>query len=212
MLYLRGYPGSPFTDEARALLTQLLEGELSAPNADDDAAPQVSSVEEAMIARAQASGEIGDYAAYLDRFPEGVFAELARSEIATKSASDPDADDGADVAVAAPNTQPTEETATLPDTNFGYETPLISALPEVRGLSLADLIEGSPLHAPIEGLPDELWKGQSCSNCHAWTREALCDQANVYRGDTDGTFLEKLHPYGGGFKAAMRTWATNDCQ
>ncbi|MEL6570879.1 MAG: caspase family protein [Pseudomonadota bacterium] len=212
MLYLRGYPESPFTAEARTMLTQLLESELHVSEQDDTAAPQMSSVEEAMIARAQASGDVGDYAAYLERFPQGVFAELARSEIATQAASEPESAENIDASDVAPEQALTAEVVAKPDAEIGFATPLVSELPTFKGLSIANLIEGSPIYAPIDGLPEELWKGQSCSNCHAWTRDALCDQGNVYRSDTAAAYLQKLHPYGGGFKTALRNWSDNDCQ
>lgn len=212
MLYMRGYPSSPFADEARALLTEILESELSTPSQTENPAPIVSPNEEAMIARAQASGAVSDYEAYLAQFPDGVFAELARSEIATKAARDPIADDDVEVAAAAPDPQPAQGVAPPPASDVAFETPLVSELPDLNGLSIADLIEGAPLHAPIEGLPEALWKDQTCSNCHDWTREALCDQATVYRDSDILRTSRVLHPYGGDFKGALRDWAGNDCR
>ena len=212
MLYLRGYPTSPFTDEARALLTELLESELDTPETQENAAPQVSSAEEAMIARAQASGDLADYQTYLERFPNGIFAELARSEIATQAARDPIADDDMNVVAVAPAQTPEPDVIGVLDADIAFETPLISDVPALNGLSIAELVEGSPLYPPIEGIPDELWKGQSCSNCHVWTRDALCDQATVYLDTSARRSLIKLHPYGGEFKGALRNWASNDCR
>ena len=72
------------------------------------------------------------------------------------------------------------------------------------------MIAGSPRFAPIEGLPEALWKDQTCASCHAWTREALCDQAQTYVTRTDS--LEKPHPYGGAFKRTLQAWAVGGCQ
>ena len=47
---------------------------------------------------------------------------------------------------------------------------------------------------PIEGLPESVWKDQSCGNCHQWTKETLCTQAQVYLGDNAERSLDKLHP------------------
>jgi len=83
--------------------------------------------------------------------------------------------------------------------------------PEI-GNSIEMLIQGSPLFPPFEGLPDELWKDQSCSNCHEWTREALCTQATVYTGQNAERSLALEHPYGTAFKQTLRAWATGGCQ
>ena len=65
------------------------------------------------------------------------------------------------------------------------------------------LIEGTPLFAPFEGLPEELWKTQNCASCHQWDSAKLCDQAQTYvtRGASG---LDRIqHPYGLVFKRAM---------
>lgn len=211
MLYLRGYPSSPFGDEARSLLTDLLAGELNVATPAPPEPPEVSPAEEEMIARAQTSGELADYEAYLAQFPSGVFAEFARSEIATQQARDPIADEPSDVVAAAPAPKVAEPMIEAPLGDIAFDTPLVSQLPEINGRTIAELIDGSPLFPPIEGIPDELWKGQACSNCHNWSRDALCTQATVYLGTSAQRSLKKEHPYGGEFKSAMRKWAENDC-
>ncbi len=56
---------------------------------------------------------------------------------------------------AAPAPAGTDLTFTMPFTSG--DAPLV-------GRSIEEIVTLSPLHPPIEGIPDELWKGQSCSN------------------------------------------------
>ncbi|MEM9248378.1 MAG: caspase family protein [Pseudomonadota bacterium] len=216
MLYLRGYGDSPYAEEARTLLAALVAQEVQ-PAAPAAPAPQQPNAdEEALIAAAQASGAAEDYQAYLDAFPDGVFAEFARTELTTLQKKDPIA--GQPVAAAPTPPAPTQTapdvTATaLPETvSFGQ--PLRSATPEIDGLTIPELIAGSPLFPPIEGLPPELWQGQSCANCHEWTRAALCSQGEVYAASREVSerSLQKVHPYGGSFKQALKIWARDGCQ
>ncbi|MBR9863509.1 MAG: hypothetical protein GYB24_08745 [Rhodobacteraceae bacterium] len=93
-----------------------------------------------------------------------------------------------------------------------YSTPLTSGGPDVEGLTLEQLIEGSPLFPPIEGLPEQLWKGKACSTCHQWQRADLCDQAKRYLPESAQDALKKQHPYGGALKLHLKAWAENDCQ
>lgn len=210
MLFLRGYPSSPFAEEARAMLSEMLAGELKTPQPEPSPTPEVSVAEQELITKAQTSGELADYEAYLARFPDGVFAEFARSEIATEAAKDPIASADVDIAAVAPADTFEQETIAMPDGDIGFETPLVSQLPEVHGRSIAELINGSPLYAPIEGLPEALWKDQTCSSCHNWTPDDLCTQAQVYLNSAQRSLL-KTHPYGGEFKGALGKWAANGC-
>ena len=221
MLFLRGYGDSPFADEARSLLAALVAAEMeeSAPKAAQPAAPappQPSSREQDLIGIAQASGAAADYEAYLSEFPEGVFAEFARTELETLQKTDPIA--GQQVAAAPAPAAPTvaappAEALGIPDA-ISFGQPIVSPTPEINGRTIAELVTGSPLFPPIEGLPPELWQGQTCANCHEWTREALCDQGTVYvsRQDVAERSLAKVHPYGGGFKQVLKVWARDGCQ
>ncbi|WP_069298823.1 hypothetical protein [Neptunicoccus sediminis] len=92
-----------------------------------------------------------------------------------------------------------------------FTTPLAAGGPDVEGRTLEQLIEGSPLFPPIEGLPEQLWKGKTCSTCHQWTRTELCDQGKRYLPETGQAALDKQHPYGGAVKRHMKAWAENDC-
>lgn len=79
------------------------------------------------------------------------------------------------------------------------------------GKSLAELITASPLFPPIDGLPDEAWKGHQCSACHQWTQAALCDQSKTYTTATAERSLSKQHPLGLTFKQALKQWAAAGC-
>ncbi|MEL6206719.1 MAG: caspase family protein, partial [Pseudomonadota bacterium] len=137
MLYLRGYPNSPYATEARGILSGLLSTELGTETA---AAPapaveEPSAREQEMIEQAQASGDLGDYEAYLAEFPSGVFAEFARSEIETNRAQDPDA--GEEIAAlpqgsAGGGTVQSPGGIDLPSEVF-FNQPLVSASPELNG-------------------------------------------------------------------------------
>ncbi|MEM7438316.1 MAG: hypothetical protein AAF393_01865 [Pseudomonadota bacterium] len=93
-----------------------------------------------------------------------------------------------------------------------FSEPITGYTPDVEGKSLEDLLNGSPLHAPIDGLPDTLWKDKACSTCHQWSREDLCEQGKRYVSGALDLALTKPHPYGGGFKQSVNDWANQGCQ
>ena len=92
-----------------------------------------------------------------------------------------------------------------------FESPLVSEVSEVNGKSIAELIGASPIFPPIEGLPEQLWKGQHCSNCHEWTRERICTQAETYLSLNMQRSLDKAHPFGGALKRNLKAWAAGGC-
>ncbi|MGB3246771.1 MAG: peptidase C14, caspase catalytic subunit p20, partial [Sulfitobacter sp.] len=75
----------------------------------------------------------------------------------------------------------------------------------------SQIVELSPSFPPIEGLPEELWKEQTCSNCHSWTKDALCTQGTTYVTANNQRALSKEHPFGGTFKQGLRVWASEGC-
>lgn len=93
-----------------------------------------------------------------------------------------------------------------------YTGPLGPGLAAISGLTLQELVTRSPAFPPVEGLPDSIWKDQSCSGCHQWTRERLCTQANTYLSLNMQRSLGKQHPFGGAFKRALKSWAAGGCQ
>lgn len=164
-----------------------------------------------LIERAQKTGEAVDYRAYLREFPEGVFAELAKIELGPMDERGDPNQAASNPAVAAPQPNVSSPVPSGDSVSVGWDVPLAGFTPEVNGRTLAQIVEGSPLYAPIAGLPDELWKDQSCSNCHAWNQERLCEQGQVYLGTLAEQSLAKQHPMGGGLKEAMQAWAAWDC-
>jgi uncharacterized caspase-like protein len=213
MLFLRGYPASRFAADARQLLGELIDAELepaaSAPSTAAAPSPQVPAEgEQDLMARAQTTGDPADYQAYLDAYPAGVFSELARTElnaIADRlAAASPPPSAGAAPEARAP-TPPLQG-------SVSFSAPLQNVAGEIDGRSIEELIAGSPLYPPIEGLPDEVGKGRTCANCHAWTRDALCDQARTYLSASAERSLQKPHPLGAGFKTALGIWASGDCR
>lgn len=112
---------------------------------------------------------------------------------------------------AAPAAEPDPKPAAPSTGTYTFGTPLRDGGPEVSGRTFEQLIVGQPLYPPFEGVPDELWKGQKCTNCHQWTRELLCEQGQFYLGLDATRSLQKPHPYGGGFKNNLRAWASQGC-
>lgn len=218
ILFLRQYPNSKVSDEARALLQQSLSSEI-APGAGAVAAPPPpapaavappspalpplapaapSAQEGALIARAQASGSLADYETYLQTFPDGVFATLAAAEIRALKLSN-----------APSDALPSASAPAIPDAAITFLSPLSREGP-IHGRSIAQIIEGSPQYPPVEGLPDSYWKGKTCSNCHHWNQAALCEQGKTYLTQSGKFALEKRHPLDG-FKQVLRDWAEADC-
>lgn len=214
LLFMRAYPNSRYGSEARTLLGEVMESEVKTQV--EVASPEPSSVavvpvtpsaqEKTLIDVAQKSGLAADYKAYLAKFPQGIYAELANFELgvlATKAASAPASAPELPVAALAP--------LDLPN-SVAFSVPLSTGGPGIEGLSLEQLAKGSPLFPPIEGIPEALWKGQQCSNCHKWTRDALCAQGKTYLDAVTTRALVKEHPYGGMFKQILKVWAEADCQ
>lgn len=213
MLFLRGYGNSKFAEDARSLLAQVIEEELAGkkPAQPKAAAAGPTADEQKMFEAAQADPSEASWGAYLQSYPNGTFAEFAQQELAAlreKNGNDPVGPGGGpmDKPLPAPAT---EEVSTPGIVTF--DTPLLSEVPEVNGKSIAQLIDGSPIFPPIEGLPESYWKGQHCSNCHEWTRERICTQANTYLSLNMQRSLTKAHPFGGTLKRNLKAWAAGGC-
>ena len=91
-----------------------------------------------------------------------------------------------------------------------FEMPIVFGDPQIDGKSLAQLIEGKPLYAPIEGLDKAIWSNH-CSNCHEWNKDRLCEQAKNY-DKIDISIMRIEHPLGNRFKVALANWAHNGCK
>ncbi|MEP5215409.1 caspase family protein [Sulfitobacter pontiacus] len=156
------------------------------------------SAEMAMYKEAEASQSLEALEAYLRTYPQGAHLSAVQAAIEALRAE------------AQSETASAMPIAALASVTF--DTRLDAGLSEIAGRSMADLITGTPNYAPIEGLPEEVWKGQSCSNCHDWNRERLCEQGQRYQVTASARSLHKPHPFGGQFKTVLRAWADNSCR
>lgn len=216
MLFLRAYPESRFATAARGLLAEAMEAELSgaAPSAAPPP-PAPKPDENALFEAAQAAGNVTEWERYLAVYPDGVFAEIAASEIAAlraKEHKDPLAEPGGAASPPAAPAPAASAATEVAEVEVFYDRPLSRGGPEIEGRSLAQLIEGSPLFPPLDGLPEALWKGQGCANCHHWDRETLCTQGKFYIDKPVERAAGKAHPLGGGFKLNLRRWASQGCR
>ncbi|MEW2914715.1 caspase family protein [Leisingera sp. JC11] len=213
MLFLRGYGDGRYADEARALLAELVQEELqNGKPAAAEAPASVQDAETAMFQAAQGDGSKAAYEAYLMAYSEGQFAEMAAAEVAALAAGagrDPVA--GGEAPAVAPDPEP--EAVKLAEAGpVTYASPLQTSMPEIAGLTLAEVVTRSPSFAPVDGLPESYWKDQSCSACHQWTRERLCTQGNTYLSLNMQRSLGKQHPFGGALKQVLKSWAAGGCQ
>ena len=78
------------------------------------------------------------------------------------------------------------------------------------GRSIEELIVGTPLFPPIEGLDKSIWEKKPCGTCHQWTKERLCVQAKTYIG-AEHMVGRLEHPYGLPFKQALERWGEAGC-
>jgi uncharacterized caspase-like protein len=217
MLFLRGYPDSAYAEDARALLAEAIEAELT----DDTAAVQrpepagPSENEQSMFEAVQANPTVEGYQDFLQAFPDGTYSEFARGEMAaleSETSVDP---------VGEGVSEPTQETelamaveqerSSVPNV-VRFDAPLVAPGSVIDGIILSQITELSPLFPPVEGLPEEYWKSETCASCHEWTRERLCDQSNVYLNLSGQRSLEKPHPFNGILKRNLRQWAAGGCQ
>lgn len=212
MLFLRGYPNGRYVGAARALLAAIMEEEL---NLGKPTTPTVqngpSDAEQKLYEAALADASVAGYEAYLQTFPNGIFAEFSRQELAAlNNKASKDAGAGADTVIAV--VPAPEPAVVVPAGIITFNSPLVSDMPELSGKTIAEMIGQSPLFPPIEGLPEEYWKEKTCSNCHQWNSERLCEQANVYLSLNMQRSLDKQHPFGGALKRNLKSWAAGGCQ
>lgn len=145
----------------------------------------------AALDKAMASGQAVDYQAMLAGFPDGIYAGFAKEALA--KLPPPTADDGTDFQ------------------GMTFTTPFPKG-DQIAGQSIEQLIaNASPLFTPIEGIPEEMWKGQHCANCHQWTQPALCDQAKIYVSGA-AAIPDNAHPLGPDFRKGLREWAKAGCK
>lgn len=216
LLFMRAHPDSPHLEEARLMLQDLMAQAIQKNQADGQAVATAkpatvdpATEERELIERARREGTAEAYREYLDAFPGGAFSELARLELETLLASDPGTDPVSHPPVPAETAALPAPASQTPETVL-FDKPLGFGNPEIASRSIAELITGSPLFPPIEGLPEAAWKDQHCAACHNWEKSNLCDQASTYVANNTRA-LEKQHPLGGSFKDALRIWARDGC-
>lgn len=221
MLFLRAFPDSRHAKLARTRLQQVMANSFSdtltnpepepaqeAPQvavAQDPATPEVDDTERLMFDLAASDDTVNAYQTYLDSYPGGVFADQASERVAALELEAETVTRKAEAQAAAPAAaeQPGQVVTLNGRLTFGND--------RILGKTIAELVRGSPHFPPIEGLPEALWKDQTCSGCHQWTPEALCVQAQTYAANPSSASVEKSHPYGGDFKVNLRYWAEGGC-
>ncbi len=112
-------------------------------------------------------------------------------------------------APAKPASAPAVAAAPAAKDILRFDQPVPYGAPQVRGKTLKELVEGSPMFAPIEGLPENLWK-KKCSACHQWNAKLLCEQGRSYLSKAAEVFRHQ-HPYGGAYKLSLMRWAKTGC-
>jgi hypothetical protein len=224
-VFIKSYPDSQYGAEARALLGELINNTTSsiAKPVEDAAQMEVQEAEtvevtptvvddtrsqqEVLLKIARESGQIADYEAYLNAYPGGIYADLARFEMAVlmdQMAKEQDQDQ--------PGTEPVPEILSSADSPVTYLSPIINGPDGVNGKTIEQAFLSSPLYAPFEGLPEIAWKDKSCSSCHQWERNAMCDQAKTYIDMDPDSLSGNEHPFGGAFRLHLSAWADNGCQ
>ena len=223
MLFLRAYPKSAHEVEARALLAALMQTEVqggaskqanAAQSTTTRAPAAVDPAEAAAFAVAQKTGTLAAFQGFLATYPASTFTEAVTAEIAALNSKVAAAPVVAAAVVAAPagGVVDAETAALIAGQDIRFAKPLTVGSPNIVGLSIEQLIQGSPMYSPIDGLPKELWQGKTCSTCHKWTQAALCDQGKFYAKEVDQVALLPQHPKGGAFKLVLKAWATQGCK
>jgi hypothetical protein len=155
---------------------------------------------------------------FINRFGDSFYASLARARLEElkngQTAAVAASPSAAATSPAAPSSDVALRSAPAPATTsepaIRFRDALSSVPFPMNGHSLAELIQGTPLFPPIQGLEESVWKKQ-CPSCHQWSQKNLCDQANTYLKNPKAA-LRVSHPYGGPEKVAMMQWAKTGCQ
>lgn len=214
MMFLRTFPDSIHSDKANELLKTVLAesfGTLqpAAPSEQEKIA-EATETDRLMYELAQTDDTVHSYEVYLHSFPSGAFSDAAIERLAALRLREETVTRKAEPAGSAPETDNTGSISAADAVTL--QSILTFGNKRVRGKTIEELVAGSPQFPPIDGLPEELWKDQTCSNCHQWTPEALCDQAQTYVSRPAAGNVTKQHPFGGGLKVNLRRWALGGCQ
>lgn len=154
---------------------------------------------------------------FLEQFPDGELEVAAKQRLLKALEAElggEQTEPEEDIAAAEPEVVATTPEPTIPEPSlqsFEFTTALTSNVPHISGKSISQLVDSSPLHPPLEDLPESYWKDQKCSSCHEWNQERLCVQAQFYMTEAGALRMIKKHPLGGEFKKILRDWAVQGC-
>ncbi len=211
MLFLRAYPKSTHESEARALLAEVMQKEVTKSAETTKVATVVDPAEVAAFEAAQAAGTLLAFQDFVAAYPTSSFNEAVNAEIALLGT--------APRAAATPAIAPQDGGAIdaalkgqIEAADIVFAGPLAIGTSGMVGKSIEELIQTKPLYSPIEGLPKEAWEGQPCAACHKWTEAALCDQGKFYVKEAAPLVALTQHPLGGEFKLTLKTWAAKGCR
>jgi hypothetical protein len=116
--------------------------------------------------------------------------------------------------VATPSAPPAAASQAPPpapaDTSLKFDQPVPFGPLPVNGRSIEELARSVPMFAPLEGLDEAIWK-KTCTSCHQWNRQRLCDQGVSY-SKNPSSVLRIQHPFGGAYKLALMNWAKSGCE
>jgi tetrahydromethanopterin S-methyltransferase subunit B len=143
------------------------------------------------------SEEVSKLEAFIESYPDSVHLQEARAIIEQLKLRE--------------NVYELEESIFDSIGQVSFDQPLAFGNQQIIGRTLLQILDESPAYPPVEGLPEAMWKENTCQDCHSWTREALCVQAGNYVAMDPGKYREKLHPFGGLLKINLRNWAQNGC-
>lgn len=207
-------------DSQEEMANKILTAEVAIPNE----VVEKPLSESELVSRAQRTRNIDDYRNYLKLFPEGAFSEFFRAEIeylqsssvgdsetrlSEAGVSEPLQIESENGVQATGGSSLESQIAKIEVYDFLTRSLIVDGSEQLR--SIQELSQGSPLYPPFEGLPDKMWKGQDCSNCHGWEKANLCEQGSFYAGKDDDALSRHKHPYGGSFKATLKQWAERGC-
>jgi uncharacterized caspase-like protein len=181
------------------------------------AAPVSSPDEDALWEAVKASDNPLEIQMFIESYPgsmrraEAEALLLAAQERANAAEAAAAAEAEAEAAADVPGEMPKAMQAAIAAAPVAFQSPIAEGTPEIIGKTIEELIVSQPMYPPIEGLPDEAWKGLKCSNCHQWEKANLCEQGEFYVNETTFEAAEKQHPLGGAFKLTLRRWAELGC-
>ncbi|MEM9048118.1 MAG: caspase family protein [Pseudomonadota bacterium] len=196
------------TTPAQTTPAQTTPGQPPPARSDPQRTAMADPVEDAMFEAALQAGIPEAFESFLERFPQGRHAAEAQAQLAALRGT------------PSPHTVPTPghgdaktpaADSDLADIVIAFDAPLPIGTRAIRGRTLREIVSGTPLFPPIEGLDPALWQDQPCAACHQWTQEALCTQGEFYVSAPDERIAGKRHPLGEAFLRALARWAETGC-